>query len=162
MKMGMKEAMKYSVPLQAASSLGRLPSPRPICLYSEGALRDVLANALQNQSCRKAVTHVIRDQVNSRDLLEHLIDVGKDHTVELSVLAHLEQTPERALVHLFHRFLNGDELVHDVRVVSGLLVQGLENFQCFLFSALHHKPARGLRQMNDREEDHDGEENLKC
>lgn len=158
MKMGMKEAMKYSVPLQAASSLGRLPSPRPICLYSEGALHNVLANALHS----KTVTHIVRDQVNSRDLLEHLIDVGKDHTVELSVLAHLEQTPERALVHLFHRFFNGDELVHDVRVVSGLLVQGLENFQCFIFSTLHHKPARGLRQVKDREEDHDGEENLKC
>ena len=160
MNMGMKEAIKYSVPLQAANSFGRLPSPSPICLYNEGALSHKLARVLQSSG--QAVTHIIRDQVNSRDLLEHLVDVGKNHTVELSVLAHLEQTPEGALAHFLDSFLNGDELVHDVGVVSGLLVQGLENFQGLIFSTLHHKPARGLGQVKDREEDYDGEEDLEC
>lgn len=118
--------------------------------------------SLEGQSFSDALTHIVRDQINSRDLLEHLVDVGKNHTMELAVLAHLEQTPERALIHFLDRFLNGDEFIHDVGVISRFFIQGFEDFQGLVFPTLHHKPARGLWQVKDREEDHDGEENLEC
>ena len=37
MKIGMNAAIKYSVPLHAASNFGRLPCPSPMSAYSEGA-----------------------------------------------------------------------------------------------------------------------------
>jgi hypothetical protein len=80
--------------------------------------------------------------------------------MEFTVFAHLEQTPERPLVHFLDRFANGDELVHDVGIISGFLVQSLKNFQSFVFSILHHKPTGRFWKVEDREENHHGEKDL--
>jgi hypothetical protein len=36
-------------------------------------------------------THIVSNQINARNLLEHLVDVGQGDTVEFAVLAHVEQ-----------------------------------------------------------------------
>jgi hypothetical protein len=105
-------------------------------------------------------THVVSDQINSRDLLEHLVDVGEGHTMEFTVLAHLEQTFVSALVHFLDSFLDRDELVLDVWIIPGFLIETLENLQSLIGAALHDKPSWRLGQVENGAEDNYGKDNL--
>lgn len=60
----------------------------------------------------------VRDEVDSADLLEHLVHVGQNGAVEVAVLGASEEVAEAALRHLHDRVLDGEELVLDVRVVT--------------------------------------------
>lgn len=85
-----------------------------------------------------AMAYVVSDQIDTRNLLEHLVDVGKGHTVELAVLGHVEQTGVGALGHLQNGSFDGLEFVPDERIVAVFFVQGFEDFNSFVVATLHH------------------------
>lgn len=106
-------------------------------------------------------TDIVGDEIDSRNLLKHLVDVGECDTVELSVFAHLEQTSIRALIHLLNGFFDSNEFISDKWVIAILFVKSLEDLQRLVISALHNKPTWGLWKIHDGDEDDDGKENLK-
>lgn len=60
---------------------------------------------------------IVGDEVDSRDLLEHLVDVGQADTVEVPVLVHGEQVLEAALLHDKDRIFDCGKLIDDVWVI---------------------------------------------
>lgn len=107
-----------------------------------------------------ARSHIISDKIDSGNLLEHLIDICEGNSVEFTILAHFEQAPERAFIHFNDGGLNGFKLILDKWVVARKLVKTLEDFQCFVIPALHHKPTGGLGKIHNRSENYYGEDNL--
>lgn len=109
--------------------------------------------AVQNRS-------IVGDQVDTRDLLEHLVDVRQADTVELAVVAHLEQGSVRTLAH----FLDGGkhllELSLDTRVVAAAVIDVREHLNSLIMLSFHHKPSRRLRQIENGAEDGHGKDNL--
>jgi hypothetical protein len=103
---------------------------------------------------------VVRDQVDTRDLLVHLVDVGEDNSVELAVFGHLEQAAVRALGHLNDSLLDIVELGDDVGVVAVQVVDVFQDFEGFFFSALHDEPTGALWQVQDHAKDDQTEEDL--
>jgi hypothetical protein len=103
---------------------------------------------------------VVRDQVDTRDLLVHLVDVGEDNSVELAILGHLEQAAVRALGHFNDGLLDIVELGDDVGIVAVQVVDVFQDFESFFFSALHDEPTGALRQVQDHAEDDQTEEDL--
>lgn len=66
---------------------------------------------------------VVGDEVDARDLLEDLVEVGEQHAVQVAVLVHGEEVPERAPGHLLDGVLHGEVLglhggVGEVRVLE--------------------------------------------
>ena len=104
--------------------------------------------------------YVVGDQIDTRDLLEHLVDVGKGHTVELAVLGHVEETGVGALGHFQDGELDGFELVLDEGIVAVFLVKGLEDFDRLVVHTLHHQPTGRLGQVQNGAEDDEGEDDL--
>lgn len=103
---------------------------------------------------------VIGDQVDTGYLLEHLVDVGKDHTVEVSVLVHCEQVLELPLGHFKHSILDGGELVLDVRVIGRSLVESDQDLESLLFATLQDEPSGRFRKAQDGHEDDQREDDL--
>jgi hypothetical protein len=103
---------------------------------------------------------IVRDQVDTRDLLVHLVDIGEDNSVELAVFGHLEQAAVRALGHFNDSLLDIVELSDDVGVVAVQIVDVFQDFKGFLFSALHDEPTGALREVQDHAEDDQTEEDL--
>jgi hypothetical protein len=80
--------------------------------------------------------------------------------MEFTVFTHVKQTPVGALGHLLDRFLDGQQLVLDVRILGWFLIKKAENLNSFIIPALHHQPTRRFGQVEDGGENHDGKENL--
>jgi len=76
--------------------------------------------------------NLLGNEVDSADLLKHLIDVGKDDTVEVTVLVHGEQIPEASLLHDQSRILNSGEFGDDVGVFRVLLVQRAQDIESLI------------------------------
>ena len=106
------------------------------------------------------VGRVVGDQVDARDLLEDLVDVGQHGAVEVAVLGHGEEVAEAALGHLGHDVLDGDELVLDELVVGREAAERAEHVHRLVFVALEDEPARRLGQLHDAGDDDEGEEDL--
>jgi hypothetical protein len=121
---------------------------RSICIHRQCILKRTL---------RKGI---VRDQVDARYLLVHLVDVGEDNSVELAVFGHLEQAAVRALGHFNDSLLDIVELSDDVGVVAVQIVDVFQDFKGFLFSALHDEPTGALGQVQDHAEDDQTEEDL--
>lgn len=64
--------------------------------------------------------------------MEHLIDVGKDDTVEVTVFIHGEQIPEASLLHDQSRIFDGGEFGDDVGILGVLLVQRTKDVQSLI------------------------------
>jgi hypothetical protein len=123
---------------------------RSICIHRQCILKRTL---------RKGI---VRDQVDARYLLVHLVDVGEDNSVELAVFGHLEQAAVRALGHFNDSLLHVVELGDNVGVVAVQIVDVFQDFKGFLFSALHDEPTGALGQVQDHAEDDQTEEDLEC
>jgi len=52
----------------------------------------------------------LRDDIDTGNLLEHLVDIGKNSSVEVSVLVALEAVHEGASGHFLYSVLDGFEL----------------------------------------------------
>lgn len=107
-------------------------------------------------------TYIVGDQVDARNLLEHLVDVGESNTVEFAVLGHVKQTAERALVHFGDGLANGLHFVLNVRVIARFQVQQLQNLDSLFLAPLHDKPSGRLGEVQNRGEDGHGKDNLEC
>ena len=103
---------------------------------------------------------VIGNQIDARDLLEHLVDVGEHDAVEVAVLGHGEEVPEVALGHLHHGRLDHDEFVLDVRVVFGAVAQCRQHRARFVLAALEDEPPRGFGERHDETQNHGRKEDL--
>jgi hypothetical protein len=103
---------------------------------------------------------VVRNQVDTRDLLVHLVDVGEDNSVEFAIFGHLEQAAVRALGHFNDGLLHIVELGDDVRVVAVQVVDVFQDFESFFFPALHDEPTGALGQVQDHAENDQTEEDL--
>lgn len=105
---------------------------------------------------------VVRDQVDARNLLVHLVDVGEDDSVEFAIFGHLEQAAVRSLGHFDDGLLDVVELGDDIGVVAVQIVHIFQDFEGFFFSALHDKPTGALGQVQDHAENDQTEEDLEC
>jgi hypothetical protein len=103
---------------------------------------------------------IVRDQIDTRDLLVHLVDVGENNSVELAVFSHLEQAAVRALGHFDDGLLDVVELGDDVGVVAVQIVDVFQYFKSFFFSALHDEPTGALGKVQDHAENDETEEDL--
>lgn len=97
----------------------------------------------------KKTTYIICDEIDARNLLVHLNDIGERDSVEFAILGHLEQTPVGALGHFFHGGLNSFELGLDDGVVTRLVVKTFEDLQSVISSTLHHEPPRGFGKVEN-------------
>ena len=103
---------------------------------------------------------VVGDQVDTRDLLEHLVDVGEHGTMEVTILAHGEQILEAALLHLEHDVLDGTKFVLDEGVVGRETAESAEHAHGLVFLTLEDEPTWRFGQLHDRGDDDHGEEDL--
>lgn len=127
-------------------------------LEQQRCLADLSASVWSNLIEKEP--YVVGDQVNSAYLLEHLVDIGESHSVELAILGHLEETLVRAFRHFEDGEPDGFELVLDEWIITSLLVECLKDFQGVFFSALHDKPTWGFGQVEDGAKDDQGENDL--
>lgn len=103
---------------------------------------------------------VVRDEVDSRNLLEHLVDVSKQGAVQVAMAAHGEQIAECTLGHLKDSVLDLVELVVDYLVVDVRIVQGGKNLPGLVLSPLENEPPGRLGEGPDEAEDKDAEDDL--
>lgn len=101
-----------------------------------------------------------REKEHTGDLLEHLIDVGQNNTVEVAVRAHSEQVFERTLGHLQDGGLDLGKLGLDILGFLGISQQGSQDFTSLVFLALKDEPAGRLGQEHDGTDDDQGKEDL--
>ena len=106
------------------------------------------------------VGDVVSDQVDSGNLLEHLIDVCQHGSVEVAILCCREKFFEVALRFFQHTAADFNELVVDAGIVNGKIGQCCQNFQCFVFFALQDEPSRRLGKFEDEGEYDHCEEGL--
>lgn len=66
---------------------------------------------------RPAASLYLRDDVDTRDLLKHLVDIAKNCSVEVSVLVKLEAVHKGTTSHLFYGILDGFELALNLWVL---------------------------------------------
>lgn len=59
-----------------------------------------------------------RDEINARNLLKHLIDIGKDRAVEMAVLIHCEQVRKVAFLHFEHGVFDGRKFALNVVLLA--------------------------------------------
>lgn len=93
-------------------------------------------------------------------MLEHLIDIRQNHSVKFAIFTHVKQTSEAPLGHLYNGLFDAVELCLDGRISARLLIESLQDFQGFVFSAIHDKPSRRFGEIEDRNKDNNREENL--
>jgi hypothetical protein len=60
-----------------------------------------------------------RDEIDARNLLEHLVDIRQHRTMEIAVAIELEALPEPALRHLKHNILDSPEFGLNLLVFAG-------------------------------------------
>lgn len=80
--------------------------------------------------------------VDSTYLLEHLVDVTKDGSMQVPILVPFEAITETALLHLEHGVLDGHELVLHNWTFLGKVGECTQNVQRFGFTALEDEPGR--------------------
>ena len=113
------DAAKYSVPLHAAMSLA-LNAVRPTSFcntFGISALLSVLKTCIGQTRRRIKPRHgfitqatmtwqtryrfrrrlTVGDEIDTRDLLEHLVDIGQNDAMKVAILVHGEQVAEAAL-----------------------------------------------------------------
>lgn len=103
---------------------------------------------------------VVGDEVDTANLLEHLVDVAEGGTVEVAVLVHGEEVAEASLGHLFDRLLHDNVFVLAVLIILGQVGDGGDDFLGLLVAVLENQPARRLGQVPDKGQDEETEENL--
>ena len=79
---------------------------------------------------------------NGAYLLKNLIDICKDSTVEMSVLAHAEKIFEATLAHLEDCILDSLELALNIRIIARDVAESAKNFQRFILFSLEDQPSR--------------------
>lgn len=104
---------------------------------------------------------VVRDEVDSRNLLEHLVDVGEQRAMQIAVLAHCKQIGECALGHLKDCVFDFVKLAVDRLVVDILVAQRGEDLACVVLAPLEDEPPRGLGKAPDEGENKYAEKDLK-
>lgn len=103
---------------------------------------------------------VVRNQVDTGNLLEHLVDIGKHGAVQMTVLAHGEHVAERPLGHFQDGSLDCDELVlHHCRL-RVIIQQGRQYFARIVIAILEHQPPRRLWQEHNKSNDNSRKEDL--
>lgn len=115
-KIAMKDAKKYSVPFKAARRrLMKLESPM---LFS----KIVAAGSTVRTWCtcdNSGIRTVVGDDIDSRDLLKHLVDVSENCPMQVPVLVRGKAVPEASLSHLEDGVFDRIELALDFRIVFG-------------------------------------------
>lgn len=103
---------------------------------------------------------IVGDEIDTRNLLEHLVDVGDDCTVESAVVVGMEQLAVSTLAHLHGSILDGLEFIVDLLVSNVNVCNGSDNFSSLIFATLENEPSRRLRQAKDKGKNEDAEDNL--
>lgn len=103
---------------------------------------------------------IVGDEVNSRNLLEHLVDIRQNDSVKFAIFTHIKQTSEASLGHLYNSLLDAVELCLDGCISARLLVESFQDFQGLVFSASHDEPSRRFGKIEDGHKDDYREENL--
>lgn len=103
---------------------------------------------------------VVSDQVDTGDLLEHLVDVGQHGTVEVTVRAHGEHVAEGTLGHLQDGSLDRSELVVDVDLIGIITHQAGQDLTGLVLPTLQNEPTGRLREEHDKGQNDRGEEDL--
>lgn len=103
---------------------------------------------------------IVGDEVDSGDLLEHLVDIGEHHPMEVTVFAHGEEILEASGLALQNRFLDGRQFVHHQRVVHREVQQRLQDVRRLVLTALENEPARRLGEKHDKGQDDEREDDL--
>lgn len=96
------------------------------------------------------------------DLLEHLIDVCQHGSVEVAEFVHGEEIFERAFGGLQDGVFDGEELVLHVLAIGFPSAKHCKHVHGFFLFALENEPAGRLGKLEDKENDGDAEEDLKC
>lgn len=83
---------------------------------------------------------VVGDQIDSRNLLEHLVDVSENNAVEVSFWAHGEEIGPSVCFHFQDSVLNFEELGLNNAVLNGEVFESRNDGQSFVFITLENKP----------------------
>lgn len=74
----------------------------------------------------------------TRDLLEHLIDVSQNRSMQIPILVELETVLEPSLCHLEHGVFDSSEFGLDSGIILRGIAEGAEDFQGFIFAAFEN------------------------
>lgn len=100
------------------------------------------------------------NEVDTIDLLEHLVAVGENRSVQMPILIAGEEILEASARHDGDRFLNGLELKLDIWVVSWQIVQRAKHVSGLIFFSAKYQISGRFRQGQDAEENDEGENDL--
>lgn len=101
-----------------------------------------------------------RDDIDSTDLLKHLVEVTQNGAVEVAILVELEAIRERARSHLEGCILHGCKFRLDLGVVFWEVQEGGEHFEGFIVPAPEDQPPRRLGEAWNGEGDEEGQDDL--
>lgn len=87
---------------------------------------------------------MVRTRLHTTNLLEHLIHVGKDRSVQVPILVHNEAILESALCHFEDGVLDSIELALNRWIVFGEVRQSAKYLQRFLLASFEDKPTKGM------------------
>jgi len=103
---------------------------------------------------------ILRDEIDTRHLLENLEDECQNNTVEVSVVAHAEDVLVASLRHFDNSILNRQKLLASLDSIGLVVVERGEHLQSLVLTASQDEPPGRLRHEGHEHVDHQSENEL--